>query len=71
MPVTKRTLKSIRAELPTLPWSDADLAELLTPGSGVITGFQEFVEKARALAKLDLEDMPLADLFPKPPRRAP
>jgi hypothetical protein len=71
MPVSKRTLESIAAELPTLPWSDADLAELLTPGAGVITGFQEFVEKARALATIDLGDMPLADLFPKPPRRAP
>ncbi len=71
MPVSKRTLESIAAELPTLPWSDADLAELLTPGAGVITGFQEFVEKARALATIDLGDTPLADLLPRPPRRLP
>jgi hypothetical protein len=71
MPVSKRTLESIVAELPTLAWSDADLAELLTPGAGIITGYQEFVEKARALAGIDLEDTPLADLLPKPPRPTP
>jgi hypothetical protein len=70
MPVTKPTLERIVAELPTLPWSDADLDELLTPGAGIITGFQEFVMKARALAGVDLTDTPLAEQVPRPPRPA-
>ena len=68
MPVTKQTLERIAAELPTLRWSDADLEELLTPGAGIITGFQEFVAKARALAAIDLVDTPLAEQVPRPSR---
>lgn len=70
MTVTKETLQRIAAELPTVPWQDRDLTELLTPGAGVITGFQEFVEKARAFAATDLEDTPPAEGL-QPPRKTP
>jgi len=68
--VSKRTLESIVAEFPTLAWSEADLAELLTPGSGIITGYQEFIERTRALAAIDLLDTPLAEQAPPRPRPA-
>lgn len=70
MAVTKETLWRIVTELPALPWAERDLTELLTPGAGVITGFQEFVEEAKALAAIDLDDTPPAEGL-QAPRKTP
>ena len=59
-PVRRETLKRIMEEFPTVPWSDGELDELVSPSFGVITGFQQLLDNIATLLCSDLAEMPMA-----------
>jgi len=56
----KRTLIGIRDQLACYAWDDAEIAELVDPRLGIITGFQELLEQLECLRKIDLGSTPPA-----------
>ena len=56
----KKTLIGIRDQLASYAWDDAEIAELVNPRLGIITGFQELLEQLECLRKIDLGSMPPA-----------
>lgn len=59
-PVTKETLEAIVEQLASHPWRAPELAELVAPRFGIITGFQGLLEELEALRRVDLGEMPPA-----------
>lgn len=53
-----KTLESIRDQLAGYAWRDAELAELVDPKLGIITGFQDLLDQLEVLRKIDLEEIP-------------
>lgn len=58
--VSMDTLRRILEQLPTAPWDDEDLEELVAPKRGVITGFEQVIADVRALQAVDLGTLGLA-----------
>ncbi|VEN75231.1 Amidase signature enzyme [Candidatus Desulfarcum epimagneticum] len=53
-PLTRETLRRILSEFPTLPWSDHEIDELVSPQMGVITGFEDILDAVEKLSETDL-----------------
>ncbi len=53
-PLTQETLLLVRRQMACHDWSDAELAELVAPRFGIITGFQQLLDQQEALRRLDL-----------------
>ena len=63
--VTRETLDRILRELPTLPWTEPEIEELVAPRFGAITGFQAYLAELERLGRIDLDALgPAADLRP-------
>ncbi len=63
--VTTGTMRRIARALPTLGWGEDDLAELVAPRHGVITGFADLMRDLEALERQDLgETAPAGPLQP-------
>ena len=58
--ITKETLERLTAELPVTAAFEADIEELVAPRLGIITGFQELLDRIAALVATDLDDVPPA-----------
>ena len=56
----KNTLIGIRDQLASYAWDDAEIAELVDPRLGIITGFQELLDQLECLRKIDLGSTPPA-----------
>lgn len=56
-PLSVKTLRRIMAEFPVHDWREDELAELVAPKYGVITGFSEILEDIRVLLETDLLDI--------------
>jgi hypothetical protein len=56
----KKTLIGIRDQLASYAWDDAEIAELVDPRLGLITGFQELLDQLECLRKIDLGSTPPA-----------
>ena len=56
----KATLIGLRDQLGGYAWRDAEIAELVDPKLGIITGFQDLLDQLEVLRKVDLEDIPPA-----------
>ena len=56
----KQTLIGIRDQLASYAWDDAEIAELVDPRLGIITGFQELLDQLECLRKIDLGSTPPA-----------
>ncbi|MDH3219462.1 MAG: hypothetical protein OEO19_08015 [Gammaproteobacteria bacterium] len=56
----KQTLIGMRDQLGGYAWDDAEIAELVDPRLGIITGFQDLLDQLEALRKVDLESTPPA-----------
>ena len=56
----KKTLVGIRDQLASYAWDDAEIAELVDPRLGIITGFQELLDQLEYLRKIDLGSTPPA-----------
>lgn len=56
----KQTLLGIRDQFGSYAWDDAEIAELVDPQLGIITGFQELLDQLELLRKVDLESIPPA-----------
>jgi hypothetical protein len=56
----KKTLIGIRDQLASYAWNDAEIAELVDPRLGIITGFQELLDQLECLRKIDLGSTPPA-----------
>jgi hypothetical protein len=54
------TLTGIRDQLASYAWNDVELAELVDPKLGIITGFQDLLDQLEVLRKVDLGDIPPA-----------
>ena len=54
------TLTGMRDQLASYPWDEAELAELVDPKLGIITGFQDLLDQLEVLRKIDLGDIPPA-----------
>ena len=50
----ERTLLAVRDEMAALCWSDADIAGLVDPGHGVISGLQQLLQELDRLRRGDL-----------------
>ena len=59
------TLRRILEEFPVYEWSHAEIAELVSPKQGVISGFAEILEDVRALSEKDLGDIAPAGEQPR------
>ena len=60
----KKTLIGIRDQLASYAWDDAEIAELVDPRLGIITGFQELLDQLEYLRKIDLGSTPPAGDIP-------
>ncbi len=56
----KQTLLGIRDQFGSYAWDDAEIAELVDPQLGIITGFQELLDQLELLRKVDLGSIPPA-----------
>ena len=56
----KSTLIGIRDQLASYAWDDSEIAELVDPRLGIITGFQELLDQLECLRKIDLGSTPPA-----------
>jgi len=56
----KQTLIGMRDQLGGYTWNDAEIAELVNPKLGIITGFQDLLDELEELRKIDLEATPPA-----------
>jgi hypothetical protein len=56
----RQTLISIRDQLASYAWDDAEIDELVDPQLGIITGFQELLEQLENLRNIDLGNLPPA-----------
>ena len=62
----KKTLIGLRDQLASYAWDEAEIAELVDPRLGIITGFQELLDQLECLRKIDLGSTPPAgDISPK------
>jgi len=62
----KKTLIGLRDQLASYAWDDVEIAELVDPKLGIITGFQELLDQLECLRKIDLGSTPPAgDIPPK------
>jgi len=52
--IQQSTLHRLCRELPAFDWQEPELAELVDPKLGVITGFQDFLDQMELLRRLDL-----------------
>ena len=59
-PLQKSTLSQLCDQLAAHPWREAELAELVDPKLGIITGFQELLEDLETLRRSDLGSLPPA-----------
>lgn len=57
----ERTLRAVRDEMAALRWSDADIAGLVNPGHGVISGLQQLLQELDRLRRVDLGTVPPAE----------
>ena len=55
-PLTRRTLDGVFGELSAHPARDADVAELVDPKLGIVTGFQDLLVDIEAIRTIDLGD---------------
>lgn len=53
-----KTLEGIRDQLASHAWHDAELAELVNPKLGIITGFQDLLDQLDVLRQVDLGQIP-------------
>jgi len=65
-PVDKPTLARVADTLAAHNWDESQLDELVAPGLGVITGFQDLLDDLERLRRVDLGATP-----PAGPVRAP
>ncbi len=56
----EETLRAVSRELACHDWTRAELAELVAPRFGVITGFQDLLDALEQLRQLDLGLIPPA-----------
>ena len=59
-PLQKSTLSQLCDQLAAHPWHEAELAELVDPKLGIITGFQDLLEGLEELRRSDLGSLPPA-----------
>jgi len=60
----KQTLIGMRDQLGGYTWKDAEIAELVDPKLGIITGFQDLLDQLEELRKVDLRAVPPAADIP-------
>jgi len=65
--LTKSTVTGICTQMTSLPWSEAEICELIAPELGVITGFQDLLDELDALGAVDLGTLPPAGSVQKDP----
>lgn len=58
--VREETLTAVSEELACHPWREAEIADLVAPKYGVITGFQDLLDHLEELRALDLGLIPPA-----------
>ena len=54
------TLLAIRDQFGGYAWADAEIAELVDPRLGIITGFQDLLDQLEVLRRVDLGSIPPA-----------
>ena len=54
------TLTGMREQLASYAWADTELAELVDPKLGIITGFQDLLDQLEVLRRVDLGNIPPA-----------
>ena len=59
-PLQKSTVSQLCEQLAAHPWRDAELAELVEPKLGIITGFQDLLNDLEKLRRTDLGTLPPA-----------
>lgn len=59
-PLQKATLSQLCEQLAAHPWQEAELAELVDPKLGIITGFQDLLDDLEKLRRVDLGTLPPA-----------
>lgn len=59
-PLRKSTLVRLCDEMAAHPWRDQELAELVDPKLGIITGLQLLLNELDVLRRIDLGDVPPA-----------
>lgn len=52
--IDRTTLALLCRQFPTFGWDETELAELVDPQLGVITGFQDFLDQLEVLRRMDL-----------------
>jgi len=60
----EQTLLSVRDEMAALPWSDADISELLNASHGVISGLQQLLHELDKLRRVNLGTVAPAEDIP-------
>lgn len=63
--VQQQTLIGMRDQLGGYAWQDAEIAELVDPKLGIITGFQDLLDQLEVLRKIDLQALPPAGDIPR------
>lgn len=53
----RETLERLMRQFPSLPWSDAQLDELVAPKHGIISGFSDLLRSQAALREIDLGEL--------------
>ena len=59
-PLRRATLVRLCDEMAAHPWRDQELAELVDPKLGIITGLQLLLNELDVLRRIDLGDVPPA-----------
>jgi len=58
--ISRETLLRVRDEMASYPWDDAELAELVAPKFGIISGLADLLAQLEELRGLDLGMTPPA-----------
>jgi hypothetical protein len=59
--IEEQTLRSVRDEMASLPWPDAEIAGLVQSSHGVISGLQQLLHELDKLGRVDLGAVPPAE----------
>jgi hypothetical protein len=62
----KSTLIGMRDQLASYAWKDEEIAELVDPKLGIITGFQDLLDQLDFLRQIDLGSTPPASAISAP-----
>ena len=63
--IRRETLLAVRDQMAAHPWSDAEIAELVAPSMGIISGLPELLAELDELRRIDLGTTPPASDLPR------